>query len=171
MSHRSWISPDTSQKFLIWHFKQSSCLKASLAIKRKSCKKVLFSAKFLAAFLIPLPSPQHTFMCPVTCQIQPLPAKSLKGCSSGLCHFCSWVSYQKLLLSFIWLSQGLPEEWQLLVTDRTGASCTQPFQAECAKGWQQVSFPSTFLKPLSFFLFNTAAQILSTVPFYLVLTK
>jgi len=47
VSLRSWNRPWRSQKFLIWHFKQGSCLTASLATKPKSCKKVLFSAKSL----------------------------------------------------------------------------------------------------------------------------
>lgn len=97
------------RKFLIWHFMQSSCLKASLATKHKSCKKVLFSAKFLEAFLIPHPFQQHTFIRPVTCQIQPLPGESLEGCSFGLCLFCTSVSYWKLLWAFVQLFQELLE--------------------------------------------------------------
>lgn len=109
VSLRSWDSPDRCQELLIWHFMQSSCLKASPATTHKSCKKVLFSAKLLEAFLIPHPFPQHTFICPVTCQIQPLPDKSFKGCSFGFCLFCTSVNYQKLLLAFIWVFQGFLE--------------------------------------------------------------
>lgn len=82
LSLRSWKRPDISQKFLIQHFKQGSCLKASLATKPKSCKKVLFSAKSLWSFSYAScthPS-RWGFYLPIgTCQVQPLPDASFEG--------------------------------------------------------------------------------------------
>lgn len=79
---------------------------------------MLFSAKFWAAFLIPHPFWQHTLSALLLARFSLCQTSLWRAAALGCAFFCTGVSYQKLLLAFLWLSQGLLEECQLLVTNR-----------------------------------------------------